>query len=391
LVPQGRCAENLLFGTLSEILRETAPGKQMYIPSNGHFDTTEGNIGAIGAVPRNFFNTDSLNAPAGAPAGKNPVKGNMDTARLEAFIKEKGRDAIPLIFLTITNTTVAGQPVSMANIKTVSAIAQKHTIPFFMDACRFAENAYFIKTNEDGYVGRSIQEIVKEMFSLADGFTISFKKDGMANMGGGLFFRDRGVFHQRFSVNNEDIGVKLKERQISAYGNDSYGGMSGRDIFALAGGLYEVVKFEYLKQRIAQCEYLAEGFRQNGLPVILPAGGHAVYLDMTRFFDGKRVPADFAGVGFCVELLRRYGIRVSELGYFAFEYDKKPTEQQREIVNQVRFALPRNVLNKEHLDYTIAAVAELYRERESIPCMKIVRGAQLRMRHFQTGLAPVKK
>lgn len=388
LVPQGRCAETLLFGTLGKVLLETAPGKQMYIPSNGHFDTTEGNIGAVGMIPRNFFGNGICAVPEGGRYAKNPFKGDMDLKHLEAFIEEKGHDAIPLIYTTITNNTVAGQPVSMANIKGVSAIAKKYDIPFFLDACRFAENAYFVKMNEDGYAGKSIQEIVKEIFSYCDGFTISFKKDGMANMGGGLFFRDKGVFHRRFSVNG-DIGVRIKEKQISAYGNDSYGGMSGRDIFALASGLYEVVKLEYLEQRVKQGEYLAQGFYDAGVPVILPAGGHAVYLDMDRFFEGKRKPEDFAAVGFGVELMRRYGIRISELGYFAFEYDKKTPEQQAEIVNQVRFAIPRNVFSKEHLDYTIAAVAELYKDRENIPSMKITRGAHLRMRHFQTGLAPV--
>lgn len=391
LVPQGRCAEYLLFSTISQVLSEIAPDKKMCIPSNGHFDTTEGNIRINGIIPRNLFNEDNIfDIPSDGEYKKNPFKGNMDTKRLEKVIEETGKDCIPLIYLTITNNTAAGQPVSLANIKAVSAIAKKYDIPLFFDAARFAENAYFIKTNEEGYENKSIREIVKEMFSYCDGFTISFKKDGLANMGGGLFFKDQGTFHRKFSVNG-DIGVRIKEKQIMTFGNDSYGGMSGRDIFALASGLYEVVRFEYLNSRVQQVEYLANSLFKNGIPVILPAGGHAVYIDMDRFFEGKRKPFEFAGVGFTVELLRRYGIRACELGYFAFEWDRKTPEEQAEILDLVRFAVPRNVYSKEHIEYTIAAVTELYHDRESIPSMKITRGADLNLRHFQTGLAPVYK
>lgn len=391
IVPQGRCAEALLFSVLGQVLEEMSPGKQMYIPSNGHFDTTEANINAIGASPRNLFNKRLIHeVPGNVPHQKNQFKGNMDIASLESFIRDKGCDRIPLIYMSITNNTIAGQPVDMNNIKTVGSIAKKNGIPFFIDACRFAENACFIKKNEDGYEDVSVQEVIKEMFSYCDGFTISFKKDGLANMGGGLFFRDKGAFWKRFSVNG-DIGIRLKEKQISAYGNDSYGGISGRDIFALASGLYEIVKLDYLQNRIEQVEYLAQGLFSNGIPVFLPAGGHGVYLNIDEFFGGKRKPDDFAGVGFTVELLRRYGIRACELGYFAFEWDKKTKDQQEEILNQVRFALSRNVYCKEHLDYTIGAVTELYKDRENIPNMRISRGSELRLRHFQTGLEPVYK
>lgn len=388
IVPQGRCAENILFSTLGEVLQETTPGKQMFIPSNGHFDTTQGNIRAIGVIPRNFFNNTILEVPEGGQYPVNPFKGDMDLEHLKAFIDEKGRDAIPMIYMTITNNSMGGQPVSMASLRAVSQIANQYDLPFFIDACRFAENAYFIKLNEEGYQDKTIQAITKEAFSYCDGFTISFKKDGLANMGGGLFFRDQGVFHRKFSVKG-DIGIRIKERQIGAYGNDSYGAMSGHDIFALASGLYEIIRFDYLDARIKQVEYFADGLYQKGLSVILPAGGHAVYLDMNRFFDGKRRPDEFASVGFTVELLRRYGIRGGDLGYFAFEWDKKPPEEQAEILDLCRFAVPRNVYNKEHFDYAIEAIAELYQDRDSIPSMKITRGADLRLRHFQSGLAPV--
>ena len=323
LVPQGRCAEYLLFSTLGQVLNEMSPGRTMYIPSNGHFDTTEGNVRVNGMMPRNLFNEEKIHeVPKGGHYEKNPFKGDMDIERLEKFIEEKGKDNIPVIYMTITNNTAAGQPVSLANIKAVGEIARRNDIPFFLDAARFAENAYFINTNEDAYANKSIPEIVKEIFACCDGFSISFKKDGLANMGGGLFFRDKGIFHRKYSVNG-DIGVRIKEKQIITFGNDSYGGMSGRDIFALASGLYEVTSFEYLDSRVKQVQYLADSLFENGVPVILPAGGHAVYLDMDRFFEGKRRPEEFAGVGFTVELLRRYGIRACELGYFAFEWEKE--------------------------------------------------------------------
>lgn len=396
LVPQGRCAEHLLFSVISRILNERSPGKNFTIPSNGHFDTTEGNINAMGSTPRNCFNKALLHeVPPGGRYGRNPFKGNMDLDKLNSIIEEKGIENIPLIYTTITNNTVCGQPVSMANIRAVSAIARRHGIPYMLDACRFAENSYFIKTNEEGYADKSIAEIIQEMFSYCDGFTCSLKKDGLANMGGLLCFRDRGAFWKTFSDFDaggnlvEDIGSKLKVMQITSYGNDSYGGMSGRDIMAVASGLYEVTRYDYLDERIGQCEYLAQGFYKAGLPVILPAGGHGVYLDMDKFFGGNRKPEDFAAVGFGVELLRRYGIRVSELGYYAFEYDLKSPAQQGEVLNQIRFAINRNQLSKEHLDYTIATVAALYKDRDSIPNMRITRGHSLRLRHFQASLEPV--
>ncbi len=265
-----------------------------------------------------------------------------------------------------------------------------------LDAARWAENCYFIKMNEEGYADKSIFEIAKEMFSYCDGFTASLKKDGHANMGGILAFRDKGYFWKKFSDFDEqgnvttDIGILLKVKQISSYGNDSYGGMSGRDIMALTVGLYETGRFDYLHERVSQCEYLAQGFHKAGLPVVLPAGGHGVYLDMDKFFDYKRGHETFAGEGFSLELIRRYGIRVSELGDYSMEYDLKTPEQQKEMVNVVRFAVNRDQLNQEHLDYVIEAVTELYKDRESIPNMRITMGHNLPMRHFHAFLEPYK-
>jgi tryptophanase len=322
---------------------------------------------------------------------RNPFKGNMDIKNLENLIEEKGVESIPLIYITITNNTAAGQPVEMRNIREVKKIADKYDIPLFFDACRFAENANFIKEFEKGYQNRSIPTIVQEMFSNVDGFTVSFKKDGLANIGGGLFIKDKGIFQKKFS-NEEDIGIKLKEKQILTFGNDSYGGMSGRDIMALATGLYEVVQEPYLNERKIQVRSFARKLAEKGVPVILPAGGHAIYLNMDKFFEGLDVKIeDFKGVGFTIELIRHYGIRACELGPFAFEYDKKNSEQRKGILNLVRFAVPRNVYGPSHIDYAVAAITELYNNRDKIPKVKISRGAKLRLRHFQTGLQPIYK
>jgi tryptophanase len=390
IVPQGRCAEHLLFSTIAAILKEKNPNKEYYIPNNGHFDTTEANIATNGMNPINLFSANIFeDFPSDQMDSMNSFKGNMDSKELKAFIQNKGVESIPLIYLTITNNTAAGQPVSMKNIKEIREIARSCNIPLFFDACRFAENAYFIKEFEEGYSNYSILKIIQEMFSQVDGFTISFKKDGLANIGGGLFFRDKGVFYQKFSTNG-NIGTKLKEKQILTFGNDSYGGLSGRDIMALAVGLYEVVKEPYLTERIRQVREFARKLANNGVPVVLPAGGHAIYINVEEFFKGADMEIDdFGGVGFTIELLRHYGIRACELGPFAFEWDKKTPEQRKGILNLVRFAVPRNVYDTSHIDYAVAAITELYHNKDKIPKVKVSRGINLRLRHFQSGLLPI--
>ena len=396
IIQQGRAAESVLFELVKKILGQRHPGKVFTIPSNGHFDTTEGNIKQMGSIPRNLYNKELLyHVPEGGKYEKNPFKGNMDTEKLEQLITMVGPENVPLVYTTVTNNTVCGQPVSMANIRESSRIAHKYGIPFMLDAARWAENCYFIKVNEEGYADKEISEIATEMFSYCDGFTASLKKDGHANMGGMLAFRDKGLFWKNFSDFNEDgtvktdVGHLLKVKQISCYGNDSYGGMSGRDIMALAAGLYECTNFNYLDERVKQCEYLAQGFYKAGVKgVVLPAGGHGVYINMTEFFDGKRGHETFAGQGFSIELIRRYGIRTSELGDYSMEYDLKTPEQQAEVANVVRFAIDRSRLSQEHLDYVIAAVKALYEDRESIPNMRILWGRTLPMRHFHAFLEP---
>ena len=396
LIQQGRAAESVLFEMVKKIMSQRYPGKVFTIPSNGHFDTTEGNIKQMGSIPRNLYNKELLyEIPEGGVYEKNPFKGDMDVEKLEELIQQVGPENVPLIYTTITNNTVCGQAVSMRSIRETAKIAEKYDIPFMFDVARWAEDCYFIKVNEEGYADKSIAEIATEMFSYCDGFTMSAKKNGHANMGGMLAFRDKGRFWRKFSEFNPDgtvktdVGVLLKVKQISCYGNDSYGGMSGRDIMALAAGLYEECDFNYQENRVKQCEYLAQGFYKAGVKgVILPAGGHGVYIDMTQFFDGKRGHESFAGQGFSLELIRRYGIRVSELGDYSMEYDLKTPEQQAEVCNVVRFAVTRSQLNQEHMDYVIAAVKALYEDRESIPNMRIVWGHNLPMRHFHAFLEP---
>lgn len=257
ITPQGRAAEHLLFSTIGQILHEKYPERKFFIPNNGHFDTTEANIRANNLYPVNLLDENLLGSFPIEKVGKeNPFKGNMNPNALKEFIKEKGSENIPIIYLTITNNTAAGQPVSLKCIREISKIAKENNIPLFFDACRFAENAYFIKKYENQK--KSIPSIIKEMFSHVDGFTMSFKKDGLANIGGGLFFRDKGVFHKKFSSLNEDVGVKIKEKQILTFGNDSYGGLSGRDIMSIAVGLQEVVKEDYLDNRVSLTEYFSK-------------------------------------------------------------------------------------------------------------------------------------
>ena len=396
LIQQGRAAESVLFEMVKKIMAARYPGKVFTIPSNGHFDTTEGNIKQMGSIPRNLYNKKLLyEIPEGGKYEKNPFKGDMDNEKLEELIQQVGPENVPLIYTTITNNTVCGQAVSMHSIRETARIAAKYDIPFMFDVARWAEDCYFIKVNEPGYENKSIAEIATEMFSYCDGFTMSAKKNGHANMGGMLAFRDKGRFWRKFSDFNPDgtvktdVGVLLKVKQISCYGNDSYGGMSGRDIMALAAGLYEECNFAYQEARVQQCEYLAQGFYKAGVKgVILPAGGHGAYIDMTQFFDGKRSHDKFAGQAFSLELIRRYGIRAAELGDFSMEYDLKTPEQQDEICNVVRFAVNRSMYSQEHMDYVIAAVKALYEDRESIPNMRIVWGHNLPMRHFHAFLEP---
>ena len=393
IVPQGRCAETLLFSTMSTMIAEAqsagVPTDSSVIISNGFFDTTGANAAAAGFQLQTFTQpglTDPF--PENLTGKSNNFKGNLDLEATKVFLTENpGR--VAMILVTITNNWAAAQPVSMANIRGAAALAKEANVPLFFDACRFAENAYFIQRYEEGYSNREIVDIVQEMFSYVDGFTISLKKDGLANMGGVLCFRDEGIFAQKY----KGAGMMLKERQILCYGNDSYGGMSGRDLMAAAAGLYQVTNQSYLGGRITQVQHFAQKLQANGISVLSPPGGHAVYLDMDAFFFGcNRKPEDFASVGFTLQLIQDYGIRAAEAGPFGWAYDlKSPDDPERaKIPNLVRFAVPRHVYSDEHIDYTVAAIKELYERRHtSIPNVVITRGKNMRLRHFSAGLKPI--
>ncbi|KAI2625149.1 pyridoxal phosphate-dependent transferase [Xylaria nigripes] len=389
IVPQGRCAEFLLFSTLKDIITEqsqTPVKRPRVIVSNGFFDTTGANAATAGFTLETFTQpglTDPF--PEELIGKQNPFKGNLDLVATKAYLEVHSAE-VHMILITITNNWAAAQPVSMANIRATAELARRNAIPVFFDACRFAENAWFIREFEGGYSNKTIPEIVQEMFSYVDGFTLSMKKDGLSNMGGVLCFRDKGLFARRY----EGIGHHLKERQILFYGNDSYGGMSGRDMMASVVGLYEVTREPYLRNRINQVRSFAQQLQNNGIAVLSPPGGHAVYLDMDEFFHGcDRYPGDFPAVGFTLELLKDYGIRASESGPFGWEWDKKSPEMQATIPNLVRFAIPRHVLSEQHINYTVAAIKKLHNRRHSIPKVTITRGKDMRLRHFSAGLKPV--
>ncbi|KAI3331728.1 pyridoxal phosphate-dependent transferase [Xylariaceae sp. AK1471] len=389
ILPQGRCAEFLLFSTLKEMIAESTQAGVSGVPiviSNGFFDTTGANAAAAGFVLETFTQPGLTDPFPKELIGKsNSFKGNLDVIATEAFLDEHEGQVV-LLLITITNNWAAAQPVSMANIRASAELARRKGIPLFFDACRFAENALFIHDFEAGYSDKSIAEIVQEMFSYVDGFTISLKKDGLSNMGGVLCFRDKALFVQRY----EGIGTRLKERQILFYGNDSYGGMSGRDLMTAVAGLYEVTKESYLRNRIFQVQSFAQKLQASCISVFSPSGGHAVYLDMDDFFYGcDRQPGDFASVGFTLELLKQYGIRAAEAGPFGWQWDKKSPEEQKKIPNLVRFAVPRHVLSEEHINYTVEAIKNLHSRRHTIPNVTITRGKDMRLRHFSCGMKPV--
>jgi len=269
----------------------------------------------------------------------------------------------------------------MENIRGVSELAHKNEIPLFFDACRFAENAYFIKRHEGGYGSKSIEDVVREMFAYTDGFTISFKKDGLVNMGGGLFLKKNGLFVKRYP----QFPDALRNDQILKEGHPTYGGMSGRDIMSLVVGLKTVTKMEYLEHRINQVRQFGESMHKKGLPVLTPIGGHAVYLDMNRFFaDTEMKPEDFGGIAFTAVLLAGYGHRACELGNFVFgSYNKETGKEIFPEVNFVRFAVPRLRYEKQDLESVAETVESLHENRDKIPPVRVTYGKDLLLRHFK--------
>lgn len=353
---QGRAAEKILLTLLG------GPGK--CFPNNTHFDTTRANIEFSGAEAFDLLN----------PAGKDPsaiadFKGNMDVEALDRFIREKGPSNVPLVMLTVTNNAGGGQPVSMLNIRQTKEVAAKYGIPLFLDACRFAENAFFIKKREPGYRDKSVKEIVQEMFSYADGCTMSAKKDALVNMGGFL------------GLNDDTLAVNARNILIVTEGFPTYGGLAGRDLEAMAQGLTEALDEHYLTYRLRSVEYLGEKLTQAGVPILQPPGGHAIYLDAKRFAP-HIPPQQFPGQSIVCELYRLGGIRSVEIGSVMFgKSDKLTGKFIAPALELVRLAIPRRVYTQSHIDYVIECVIEVYNNRASLRGFKIVLEAAL-LRHF---------
>ena len=372
LFHQGRAAESALFS----VVAQASPGAT--VPNNGHFDTTRANLEMQG------ISAVDLYSPALRRRDETVrFQGNMDLARLEAMLREQGA-SIPMILLTITNNTGGGHPVSMANIREVAALARDYDRPLLFDACRFAENAYFIQRYEAGYEGHSIPEIVREMFSYVDGFLVSFKKDGMVNMGGGLFLRKGGRLQHRIP----GLCSRLTDEQIAREGNPTYGGLSGRDIMALVEGLRTSTRVDYLAHRIEQVAMLGQELAARDVPVILPTGGHAVYIDIDQFFEGTAMRReDYGGVAVSASLLAAFGHRTCELGCFAFgKVDPETGEDRLPELNFLRLAVPRLRYERQDLVALAHAMGLLYQMRHQISPVDIVYGRELSLRHFKARL-----
>ena len=383
LLPQGRCCENVLFQSLKNYWTHE---KEPLVISNGLFDTTRANSKVKSFEAVDLFTPGMFDDYPIEKVGKeNPFRGNINISELTNLL-EKDSKRVALVVMTLTNNTGAGQPVSMANLKELKKICVSYNIPMWVDAARVVDNAAFIKKFEDGYSKVSIPEILRQIFDLADGFHFSLKK-AMCNMGGVMCIKHEG----RFATRYPKIGHEMKKNQIIEYGNDSYGALSGRDLAAATVALYQVTKEDYIFPRVEQTQYLAVELAKKGVPVVLPPGGHAVYIDINKMFK-EYSWSDFMGVGLVTELLKKYGIRACELGYMAWELDvyveKNGKMPERMPPNLVRMAIPANVYSKEHMDYVAMAVGELNKNKRSIPAVEVSRGKHVELRHFVVGLRP---
>jgi len=352
---QGRAAERILFSTIG--------GKGKFVPNNTHFDTTRANVEFTEAEAVDFLNEKGKH-----PEIRAPFKGNMDVKKLEHFIKEKGKENIPVCMITVTNNSGGGQPVSMQNIREVKEVLKKYDIPLFLDACRFAENAYFIKKREKGYHDKSLLEIAQEMFSYADGATMSAKKDGLANIGGFI------------AMNDDELAMKCRNLLIVTEGFPTYGGLAGRDLEAIAQGLEEVLDEHYLQYRIRSVEYLGEKLVAAGVPIIEPPGGHAIYIDAKRFLPNIP-PEQFPGQSITCALYIEGGIRVVEIGSVMFGTYDKDGKLIPPPMELVRLAIPRRVYTQSHIDYVLEIILEVYRKRSALKGYRITYEAPM-LRHF---------
>ncbi len=357
---QGRAAEAILFGLIG--------GKGRKIPSNTHFDTTRGNIEGTGAEAH-----DLLIAEGREPALDHPFKGNMDVTRLEAFLKEHG-DSVPCVMITVTNNAGGGQPVSLANIRATAAAAKRHGKPFIIDGCRFAENAWFIKQREEGQGGRAIKDIVRDMFALADGMTMSAKKDAFANIGGWL------------ALNDDALAEKARTRLIQTEGFPTYGGLAGRDLDAIAQGLSEIIDEDYLRYRVRTNAYISERLDAMGVPVVKPAGGHAVFVD-ARGWLAHIPPLHYPGQALAVALYEVAGIRSCEIGTVMFGRHPDGSETPA-AMDLVRLAMPRRVYTQSHADYIVEAFGEVAARLKALKGFRIAWEPPM-MRHFTARFEPL--
>ena len=353
---QGRAAERILARLLVK------PGDM--IPNNTHFDTTGANIRAAGGEPVNLAVPEAAD-----PGDRSPFKGNMDLEKLERFLRETPREKVPFGMITVTNNAAGGQPVSLENIREVSRIYRKHHVPFFIDACRYAENAWFIKKREKGHEAKSVREIAREIFSLADGCTMSAKKDALVNIGGFL------------CLNDEDLFERVKQELILTEGFPTYGGLAGRDLDALAAGLEEGLDEDYLAYRIGQTAYLGERLLELGVPIVEPPGGHAIYVDAGAMLP--HVPRDkYPGQALVIALYLEGGVRAVELGGVAFgRKDPKTGKEILPPLDLVRLAIPRRVYTQTHLDFVVETFRALLSGKEKIRGVEIVEEPRL-LRHF---------
>ncbi len=359
---QGRAAERILFSVMCR--------SGHIVPNNTHFDTTRANIEYRGAK--------ALDLPCGEAHetdAPHPFKGNMDLEALERTLASEGQGAVPLVMLTITNNSGGGQPVSMANVRAVARICHSFGVPLYIDACRFAENAYFIKQREPGYQDKSVAEIAREFLSFADGCTMSAKKDGLANIGGFL------------ATNDEDLARQERDLLILTEGYPTYGGLAGRDLEAIATGLEEVVHEDYLQYRIVSTEYLGRHIACEGVPIIQPPGGHAIYIDAAAFLPHIQ-PLRCPGIALAVELYREAGIRAVEIGSVMFGQHERETGEEKPAEHElVRLAIPRRVYTQSHIDYVVEAILDVWKRREAIGGYRITYQAPF-LRHFTARFEP---
>lgn len=358
---QGRAAERILFTTMCK--------RGDVVPNNTHFDTTRANCEFVGAEAVDLPVPEALR-----PSLLHPFKGNMDTAKLESLIDRAGIGRVPLVMVTVTNNSGGGQPVSMQNLKAVKAICSRRGIPLYLDACRFAENAYFIKLREPGYADRTPREIAQEMFKNCDGCTMSAKKDGLVNIGGFL------------CTNDDSLAQQEENLLILTEGFPTYGGLAGRDLEAIAVGLNEALSEEYLNYRIASTSYLGNHISAEGVPIVQPPGGHAVYID-ARAFLPHIPPTQFPGVALAAELYVEGGIRSVEIGTLMFGKRDEKGAECGVAMDLLRLAIPRRVYTQSHIDYVVEVILEVWRRREKIRGLELVYQAPV-LRHFTAKLQP---